>query len=162
LYAKGKRTIKPQAHSNIEFGRLLWRASRSATGVYRRRVAELELTPRQAAAILALVDMPGATLRQLAEALGADQATASALIDRLLAADLVRRETNQDDRRRASLQPTDKALRLAKRLKTARRDSEEMIWQALGLEDGEELVRILSRLIHDLDEVSAVPAGGSA
>jgi DNA-binding MarR family transcriptional regulator len=130
--------------------------------VYRNRVAELELTPRQAAAILALVDTPGATLRQLSEALGADQATASALIDRLLAADLVRREANLEDRRRVSLQPTEKALHLAARLQAARCDSEDFIWKTLGIEDGEELARILGRLTRDLDAIpSTVPAGSA-
>jgi DNA-binding MarR family transcriptional regulator len=140
---------------SVEFSRLLWRATRSATRVYRQRVAELELTERQASAILTFVRTPGITLGKLADTLGADQATASALVDRLLAAQLVRRETHAEDRRRASLHPTDKALRLAKGLEAARQDAEAQIWGALGQADAEQLIRILSRLIESLGQPAA-------
>ena len=130
------------------------------TRVYRGRVAEMELTERQASAILTVVKTPAITLGQLAETMGADQATVSALIDRLLAADLIRRETHADDRRRASLQPTEKALRLAEGLASARRDSEDLIWATLGKEDCEQLVRILRRLIDSLSESKPVEIAG--
>lgn len=129
-----------------DISRLLRRAGRSANRVYRQRVKELELTVRQANAILALVEKPGMSLGTLAESLGADQPTASALVDRLLAADLVRRDTDPADRRRALLQPTQAAMSLAVRLSDARRSSEELIRRALGPEDTEELARILTRL----------------
>ena len=132
------------------------------TRVYRGRVAEMELTERQASAILTVVKTPAITLGQLAETMGADQATVSALIDRLLAADLIRRETHADDRRRASLQPTEKALRLAEGLAAARRDSEDLIWATLGKEDCEQLVRILRRLIDSLSEGRLAETVGEA
>jgi DNA-binding MarR family transcriptional regulator len=138
-----------------ELGRLLRRASRSANRIYRLRAAELELTPRQAAVILALVESPGVSLGSLAETLGADQPTASALVDRLLAAGLVRRETDPDDRRRARLQPTESALQLAKGLAAARRESEALIRRALGPEDSEALARILTHLVATLGEKAA-------
>jgi DNA-binding MarR family transcriptional regulator len=112
----------------------------------------MELTERQATAILTVVNTPAITVRDLADRLGADQPTASALIDRLLAADLIRRETDAGDRRRASLHPTEKALRLAEGLEAARHDSEELIWKTLGEEDAEVLIRILTRLIDSLSE----------
>lgn len=149
---------KAKDRKSVEFSRLLWRATRAVTRVYRRRAAEMELTERQASAILTIVNTPAITLGQLAERMGADQPTASALIDRLLAADLVRRETQTDDRRRVSLQPTDKALRLAEGLEAARHDSEQMIWATLGTEDGEELIRILTRLIQSLSETKLATA----
>jgi MarR family transcriptional regulator for hemolysin len=120
-------------------------------------VAELQLGPRQAAAILALVEAPGLSLGSLAETLGADQPTTSALVDRLLAADLVQRETDPTDRRRARLQPTESAMQLAQGIAAARRETEELIRQALGPEDAEELERILNRLIESLEE-KTVPA----
>ena len=146
---------------NAELSRLLWRASRSATRVNRSRVKELDLTPRQAAAILALVEHPGATLTSLAAALHADQATASALVDRLLAADLVRRETDPVDRRRAMLQPTEKALRLAHGLAEARSASEQRIRAVLGSAGSDRLADLLSRLIAGLDAGGEPVANGA-
>ena len=136
---------------SLELGRLLRRAARAATKVYRRGVREMGLTTRQAAAILALVEAPGKSLSDLAETLGADQATASALVDRLLAASLVKRETDPDDRRRASLLPTEQALELATSLARSRFASEQQIRAVLG-EDSETLAHILSRLIDGLED----------
>jgi DNA-binding MarR family transcriptional regulator len=123
--------------------------------VYRLRLAELELTQRQAAAIRSLVQRPGVTLSGLAESLGSDQATASALVDRLLAASLVRRETDPQDRRRAMLYPTDKALELAEALTSALQASEGRVKAILGQHDSAALARLLERLIAGLDGIEA-------
>jgi DNA-binding MarR family transcriptional regulator len=152
----------PNSDEPVELGRLLRRAARAANRVYRSRLAELDLTHRQAAALLELVESPGMSLGSLAETLGADQPTASALVDRLLGADLVRRETDPADRRRARLQPTEAALGLAKKVASARRESEELIRRALGPEDSEEMARILTRLTDALPDGSGVPARGRA
>jgi DNA-binding MarR family transcriptional regulator len=152
---------KPQVDSTAELGRLLRRASRAATKVYRSRVKELELTHRQAAAVLALVEQPGATLSNLADAVGADQATASALIDRLLAADLVRRETNPADRRRAMLYPTEKALQLAQALAGARLASEDRIRAVLGNAGSDRLAKLLVRLVNGLEAHPISVANGA-
>jgi DNA-binding MarR family transcriptional regulator len=143
----------------IEIGRLLRRAARAANRVYRSRLAELDLTHRQAAALLELVQTPGISLGSLAETLGADQPTASALVDRLLAAGLVRRETDPDDRRRARLQPTETAMGLAQKVAAARYESEDLIRRAMGPEDSGELVRLLTRLIAALRDEPVVSGG---
>lgn len=140
---------------DVELGRLLRRASRSAARQYRLRVAELSLTQRQASAVLALVETPGQPLNGLAETLGSDQATASALVDRLLAAGLARRETDPDDRRRARLYPTARASELAAALAAARSATELLIRSTLGSRDSAELARLLERLS---DGLSAEPA----
>lgn len=140
---------------DVELSRLLRRAASAAARVYRARIAEHELTPRQAACVLALAEAPGTTLSGLAEALSADQATASALLDRLLAAGLARRETDPDDRRKARLYPTDRAALLARSLSEARRATEERIREALGSRDSEELARVLQHLIEALSSQPA-------
>ncbi len=140
---------------------LLWRAARASSRLYRARLAEMDLTARQGTALLALVETPGQSLGSLADALGADQATASALIDRLLAADLVRRETDPGDRRRARLFPTSRALDLAGRLDAARRANEALLEEALGPKDVEKLEKLLGRLADDLERQTLLhPVGG--
>ena len=71
-------------------------------------------------------------------------------MDRLLAAELVRRETDPLDRRRARLQPTTAALPLARKVAAARRESEALIRVALGPEDSKALIKILTRLTAEL------------
>lgn len=138
------------AAEGVELGRLLRRAARAANQVYRRRVMELQLTPRQAAAILALVESPGLTLSALADALGADQATASGLVDRLVAAGLTQRQTDLADRRRVMLLPTEKAQQLAEGLISARHAAEDRIRAVLGPRRAAELARLLELLVEGL------------
>ncbi len=141
---------------------LLWRAARASTRYYQAQLTELDLTTRQAAAILALVEAPGVTLGSLAEALRADQATASSVVDRLLAAELVSRETDPADRRRARLYPTGKALRIAERLEGARRRTEAMLEEILGAPTAKKLRKVLGRLSEELERGRAtVTAAGS-
>ncbi|HXH20970.1 MAG TPA: MarR family transcriptional regulator [Dehalococcoidia bacterium] len=139
---------------------LLWRAARASTRYYQAQLAELDLTTRQAAAILALVEAPGVTLGALAEALRADQATASAVVDRLLAADLVKRETDPVDRRRARLYPTDRALQIAERLDGARRRTEVMLEEILGPATARKLRKVLHRLSEELERERVAVAAG--
>jgi DNA-binding MarR family transcriptional regulator len=139
---------------------LLWRAARASTRFYQAQLTDLDITPRQATAILALVDNPGVTLGALAEALRSDQATASAVVDRLLGADLVKRETDPADRRRARLYPTEKALRIAERVAEARRRTDEMIEDVLGPQTSRKLKRVLTQLSDQMErEAQAVPNG---
>ncbi len=138
---------------------LLWRTARAASRAYRARLAEMDLTARQAAALLALAETPGVGLGALAETLGSDQATASAVIDRLLAADLVRRETDPQDRRRARLYPTDRAMQKVERLEAARRANESLIEEALGPQDGARLRKLLTRLSSELEQAAITGIG---
>lgn len=161
LRTKGLPIRPNHSQPDAELSRLLRRAARSAAQVYRSRVSELDLTARQAAAILALVEEPGATLSRLAETLGADQATASALVDRLLAADLVTRETDPSDRRRAMLHPTAKALSLAKAIAEARQVVEESIRNVLGAGDSAQLADLLTRLADGLERRREAAAAGA-
>ncbi len=142
---------------------LLWRAARASTRFYQSQLTDFDITPRQATAILALVDHPGVTLGFLAEALRADQATASAVVDRLLGAELVKRETDPADRRRARLYPTDKALRIAERVAEARRRTDQMIEEALGQQTSRKLKKVLMQLSEQLErEAHAVPGGSTS
>lgn len=139
---------------------LLWRAARASTRFYQSLLTDVDVTPRQASAMLALVDTPGVTLGALAEALRADQATASAVVDRLLAAGLVKRETDPADRRRARLYPTEKAMRIAAQVAEARRRTDELIEAVLGPQNARKLKKVLVLLSEQLErEALAVPSG---
>ena len=87
--------------------------------------------------------------------LGSDRATASILVDRLLAAELVSRVTDSADRRRVQLFPTDKALLLAQQLEPARQATENLIEQALGTQEAQTLRTLLGRLYASLEQDEA-------
>lgn len=134
---------------------MLWHATRAASRHYSTRVQQLDLTGRQAMALLVLTETPGSTLGALAQKLGMDQPTASAIVDRLMTASLVRRDTDPTDRRRALLYATDKAMGLTTQIEQARQETEVFLMNALGAEKAEELRILLRELI---DRVEAMPA----
>jgi DNA-binding MarR family transcriptional regulator len=133
---------------------LLSRASRRASRDYRARLAQFDLSPAQATALLILHERPGLTLRDLAESMSSDQATTSAMIDRLLSQGMVQRQTDPEDRRRARLLLSDEAISIVKRLAEARKATNALILEALGPDEAGELSRILGRLLERLNEVS--------
>jgi DNA-binding MarR family transcriptional regulator len=133
---------------------LLWKAGRAVSRNYRARVAEMDLTAGQAASLLFLAESPGSTLGHLAQGIAADLATTSAMIDRLMTMNLVRRETDRLDRRRASLYPTEPALILIDRLAQTRKETAVYLEGILGPEKSERLADLLKLLI---DQVSDYP-----
>ena len=134
--------------------RLLSRSLRTASRHFRAQLAEFELSGSQATAILFLSEREGATVRELAGALSADLATASALVDRLMSQGWVRRETDPTDRRRARLLLTEKARDVVQPLTEATQRTNALLVEALGAEQASELASILARLVDRLDEQS--------
>jgi DNA-binding MarR family transcriptional regulator len=83
------------------------------------------------------------------------------VVDRLLAADLVKRETDPADRRRARLYATDKAMRIAERVAEARRRTDEMLEATLGAQTAQKLKKVLTRLSEQLERGALAVPGGS-
>jgi DNA-binding MarR family transcriptional regulator len=135
---------------------LLWKAGRTVSRHYRARVAQMDLTAGQSTALLFLAESPGATLGGLAQGLGTDLATTSTMVDRLMSADLVRRETDRADRRRALLYPTEKALALTGQLETARRETAVYLRDLLGEERARVLADLLQQLIAQVEKTPEV------
>jgi len=133
---------------------LLSRSHRTASRHYRAQLAKYELSASQATAILFLNQRRGSTLRELSDALGSDLATASALVDRLMSGGWIRRETDPDDRRRARLLLSDKAVELLEPIAEATRQTNELVVEALGQEQAAELATILTRLLERMSEIS--------
>lgn len=88
------------------------------------RAGEVGLTPQQHQALLAIRAAPAgmATIGYVAERLVLKPHSATGLVDRLEALDLVTRSTSAEDRRRALLTLTAKAETVLSRLTVAHRD----------------------------------------
>ena len=123
-----------------------------ASRYYRGQLAQFDLSASQATALLFLNERHGANVRELADALSADLATASALVDRLMSQGWIRRETDPDDRRRARLLLSDKALGTVEPLQTVTDETNAVLVQALGLERSVELAELLEQLLAGLME----------
>ncbi|MGN6814206.1 MAG: MarR family winged helix-turn-helix transcriptional regulator [Thermomicrobiales bacterium] len=130
----------------------LRRTYRRTRREYSDRLAPLDLTPRQAAVILALAAQPGTRLGALAEKVGADQPTISALVDRLVERGLVAREADPADRRRACLRLTPAAGSLAGDIQQIRAAMDRQLIDLLGEAPGRQLLDSLNELAARLDQ----------
>lgn len=128
----------------------LRRAYRASTSEYRERLAHLGLTARQATVILALEANPGLGLTALAQAVGADQPTTSALVDRLVERGLLARQPDPLDRRRTSLRLVPAATALADDIRRARAAMEERLVGVLGAVRARTLLNLLNELTERL------------
>jgi len=86
--------------------------------------ARVGLTPQQHQALLAIraAQPDQATVGHVADQLGLKPHSATGLVDRLAGLELITRETAENDRRRALLRLTDKALGILEELSATHRD----------------------------------------
>ncbi len=132
----------------------LRRAHRASTSEYRERLAHLGLTAPQAAVILAIEANPGSGLIAVAQAVGSDQPTISAQVDRLVERGLLTRETDPMDRRRTSLHLTSEAAAVADDIRSARAAMEERLVSVLGPTQAQTLLDLLNDLTERLRQES--------
>ncbi|MEU8383561.1 MarR family transcriptional regulator [Streptosporangium sp. NPDC048865] len=127
-------------------------ASRALDAVYRRVLAELDLTYPQYLVMMVLWEGEPVTVKELGVRLRLDSGTLSPLLKRLEAASLVRRERSADDERSVLVRLTSKGSQLEERAC----DVPARIFEAAGLAPAEalDLKRTLRRLIASLDEAA--------
>ena len=103
----------PQLRLDAQLCFALYAANLAMHKVYRRRLAQLELTYPQYLAMLVLWERDGLRVSELGERLFLDSATLTPLLKRLEAAGLVRRNRDPDDERqvRITLTARGRALR---------------------------------------------------
>jgi MarR family transcriptional regulator, repressor for mepA len=118
---------------------------------YREHLAHLDLTPRQGALILAVQETPGIGLGAASEAIGADAATCSALVERLVERRLVDRRPDATDRRRTCLYLTDDATQIADGISASRRAAEEQMVAAIGADAAGQLRSLLEEMTARLE-----------
>jgi DNA-binding MarR family transcriptional regulator len=130
------------------FMRMLHRLDRPGWG-------DLDLTMSQLKTIMLLVDTGGLTGRELAERLGIGPSAVTALVDRLVQRDYVRREEDRTDRRVSWARPTSRATELFERLHATHR---ERLAEVLATLDPEELA-LVARAITTLELAATRQAG---
>jgi DNA-binding MarR family transcriptional regulator len=130
---------------------LLSRAARTATRYFQERAGEVDLSVVQGQALMELDVAPGMNVRALAGALSKDQASTSILVDKLMSLDLVRRETDPADRRKARLYLSPHAESLVRHLELARDDINRLVLDALGRERSETLLELLGEFLSAIE-----------
>ncbi len=122
---------------------------RALTRVYRSfggHLRELGLTQGQFGVLVLIGANPGLPQTALAQAIGSNRSLMVRTIDRLEAADLVRREASPTDRRSHAIVITQAGRAMIDRLKTDVRDHEDRVASDLTQEEFDNLLRLLAKL----------------
>lgn len=113
------------------------------------RLVPTTITSVQFAALAFLAGTPGASQRELGDALEIDRSTVADLAARLERHGLVVREQDQVDRRRNVLRVTPEGLREMKRLRPHVDQVEEALTRSLSQSEVTQLRTLLSRLLEE-------------
>jgi DNA-binding MarR family transcriptional regulator len=110
----------------------------------RRVLKDLDLTPAQFSVLHIIAANPGLSQARVAEALAIERARLVQMIDRLEVMRRVRRERSTTDRRSHALHLTAAGAELIGRAQRALEEHDRNVTARLGVENKDELMRILS------------------
>jgi DNA-binding MarR family transcriptional regulator len=135
-------------------GHLIRRAHQLAVSIFAEKTAAFDLTPVQFAMLNALMDEPGEDQITLAGKVAFDAATSGAVIARLEAKGLLRRDADPKDKRRKLLTATNEGEKIVIAMKAAVADVQHQIMQPLTAKEAEQLTSLLGKLVAGHDETS--------
>ncbi len=156
-----RRVTRAEAADADQLVTAVLTASRALVGVSARSLAELEetVTIPQFRTLVVLERHSGINLNGLADELGVNASTAMRMIDRLLAAGLVTRAENPNNRREVLLGLTAEGIKLVNDVTRRRRAEIAAIVTAMPAERRNELVAALHAFAEAADEPSARISG---
>ena len=129
-------------------GHLIRRAQQIAVALFAQEAAGVEdITPVQFSILNALMDQPGVDQVTLAAAVAFDPATFGSVITRLEVKTWVRRQADENDRRRKLLFITPEGVRTVQSLKTVVTKVQKKILEPLPAQEQKQLVDLLARLV---------------
>lgn len=128
-----------------QIGHLLRRAHQRASAIFQEVMIE-GLTPPQFAALVKVRDFGKVSQNRLGRAVAMDPATSQGVTQRLLAKNLIRREDDPDDRRRAILSLTIEGEAVLRRLIPLGRQVTAETLEPLSPAEQEQFLRLLRKL----------------
>lgn len=135
-------------------GHLIRRAHQLAVSIFAEKTDAFGLTPVQFAMLNALMDDPGEDQITLAGKVAFDAATSGAVIARLEAKGLLRRDADPKDKRRKLLTATKEGEQVVIAMKAAVANVQGQIMQPLSAKEAEQLTNLLGKLVAGHDEIA--------
>jgi len=125
---------------------LLRRAWFGLNQTFRRRIADLGLTPGQFTVLRTLTECGDMSQRELTEVMRSDANTIASLLSRMEAAGWIKRETHERDRRSNRLDVTAKGIRKLETVRPIALELQEGILAALPTQEREQFLKSLERI----------------
>ena len=138
-------------------GHLIRRAQQIAVACFMEECAEMDLTPVQYAAMLAIQEHPGIDAARLSGMIAFDRGTICDVIRRLGIKGLVSREHTPDDQRIKLITLTAEGKRTLKRADNSVKRAQDRILEPLNPADRNKLVELLEKVVKVNNEVSRAP-----
>ena len=136
---------------SFDFGRapahLIRRAHQLSVSLFMEEADDFGVTPVQFAMLNALMDDPGQDQVTLASRVAFDAATSGSVIARLESKGWIRREADEQDRRRKRLWITDAGQAVALQMKRPASNTQERLVAPLSQAEREHLVELLGKLV---------------
>jgi DNA-binding MarR family transcriptional regulator len=132
-------------------GHLIRRAHQLSVAIFAEKTAAFDLTAVQFAMLNALIEEPGEDQITLAGKVAFDAATSGAVIARLEAKGLLRRDADPKDKRRKLLTATKAGENMVMAMKAAVEGVQTNITKPLTEQEAKQLTSLLSKLVagHD-------------
>jgi DNA-binding MarR family transcriptional regulator len=128
-------------------GHLIRRAHQLSVSIFAEKTADFDITPVQFAMLNALMEEPGEDQITLAGKVAFDAATSGAVIARLEAKGLLRRDADPKDKRRKLLTVTKEGEKIVFAMKTAVNDVQSQITNPLSGDEAKQLTSLLAKLV---------------
>jgi len=138
-------------------GHLIRRAQQIAVAVFMEECADLDLTPVQYAALVAIGDHPGTDATRLSALIAFDRSTLGNVLERLEVRKLVTRYSLPEDKRIKRLKLTASGRSVIERAVKAVRRAQNRILAPLRPKDRDKFMQLLNQLVEINNEVSRVP-----
>jgi DNA-binding MarR family transcriptional regulator len=138
-------------------GHLIRRAQQIAVALFMEECAELDLTPVQYAALVAVREHPGIDATRLSALIAFDRSTLGNVLERLEARKLIQRYASPEDKRVKLLRITPSGAALVAHAKACVLRAQERILEPLKPRERETLIALLEQLVELNNEASRVP-----
>ncbi len=126
----------------------------NAVTYYRNlKMENIDLTSVQSDAIIAALRNPGITATQIREDLQLSQSTVAGILSRLEGKGLLTKTVDQEDGRKAILQPTEQGLLLEEPLKEIALETQQALVEGMTQTEQEEFVRLLQIALDNMNRV---------
>jgi len=138
-------------------GHLIRRAQQIAVALFMEECAELDLTPVQYAALVAVHEHPGIDATRLSALIAFDRSTLGNVLERLEARKLVQRYASPEDKRVKLLRLSPAGIAMLARASAPVMRAQQRILAPLKPSDRERLIVLLEQLVELNNEASRAP-----
>jgi DNA-binding MarR family transcriptional regulator len=140
-------------------GHLVRRLNQASVSVFMEEASKkgFDLTPVQYAALSAIEAGPGLDQATLASHIAYDRVTIGGVVDRLVQKELVRRETNPNDRRARNLFVTEKGSQTLAEIRPIVQNVQAILLEGLDAAERQQFVALLQKACEAVNEKSRAP-----